>query len=67
VLFISYICKQDDDAFETLKADTKIGEALQGYIAHHQKDEKTMQLLSESVAYLPIEDLVLHGGSGGST
>ena len=60
ILFLSYPAKSVDEANNCLMKDRKLVPAIQKYIGHHQADEHVMQLLSECVAYLPIEDLVLH-------
>ena len=60
VLFLSYLSKNVDEVCEFIKKDGKFVPALQAYIQHHSKDANVIQLLSECVAHLPIEDLVLY-------
>jgi hypothetical protein len=53
------LCKSDQLALEALKSNQDVVASIQRFVGQFQSDEKTLLQLSESVAYLPIEDLVL--------
>ena len=58
-MFMAYLSKEVAAFQESLKNEKGLVPAIQGYIETHQKDEEIIQVLSECVAYLPIEDLTL--------